>query len=372
MGRGDQKRIGETMNYNLVEMYVDDEIINKAVEVLNSRRYIKGPESMEFEREFAAYLGVKGAVTTSSGTTALHLIYYALGIEKGDEIVVPSHTFIATVSPAMHLGASPVFADIDEETYNLDAEDVKKKITEKTKAIVAVHLYGHPADIRHLREIADDHGLYLIEDACQAHGAKYYGKKVGNFGDLTAFSFFPSKVMTVAGDGGMVVGNNEELIEKIAMLRDQGRTTKYEHTALGFNFRMSEILAGIGRIQLKHLDEWVKRRNEIAKIYCEILGSEVITPEIKEWARHSFYVYTIRVKNRDGLKEYLKKNDIASGIYYPIPVHLQPIVRDRGISEHLPRTEKIVDEIISLPMHPQMSDEDAEYIANKVLEFARR
>ena len=360
------------MKYNLVEMYVDDEIRNKAIEVIDSKRYIKGPEAKGFEREFADYLGVKGAVTTSSGTTALHLIYYALGIGRGDEIIAPSHTFIATVSPAMHLRAKPVFADIDEETYNIDPEDVRKKITDRTRAIVAVHLYGHPADMKPLREIADEHGIYLIEDACQAHSAEYHGKKVGNFGDITAFSFFPSKVMTVAGDGGMVVSNDGELVEKIAMLRDQGRTTKYEHTALGFNFRMSEILAGIGRIQLKHLDKWVDRRNEIARIYGEILDGHAITPSIKKWARHAFYVYTIRVNDREGLRNFLKNSDIGTGIYYPIPVHLQPVIRERVRPEKLPVTEKVVDEIISLPMHPQMSDEDADHIANKVLEFVRR
>jgi perosamine synthetase len=358
------------MKYNLVEMFVDEEIKRKAVEIIESKRYIKGPESDAFQREFADYLGVKGSVTVSSGTTALHLIYYSLGIGKGDEIIAPSHTFIATVSPAMHLGAKPVFADIKEDTYNIDPDDVRRKITDRTKAITAVHLYGRPAEIKELREIADEHGIYLIEDACQAHGAIYDGKKIGNFGDIAAFSFFPSKVMTVAGDGGMVAGNDTELLDKIAMLRDQGRTSKYEHTALGFNFRMSEILAGIGRVQLKHLDEWVDRRNELARIYNEILGDYVITPEIPE-GRHAFYVYTIRTKDRDGLREYLKKNDIGTGIYYPIPVHLQPIVKEHVKPEKLPVTERIVDEIISLPMHPQLSDEDADHIANKVLEFVR-
>ena len=358
------------MKYNLVEMFVDDEIRRKAVEILDSKRYIKGPESDAFQKEFADYLGVKGAVTVSSGTTALHLIYYALGIGKGDEIIAPSHTFIATVSPAMHLGARPVFADIKEDTYDIDPDDVRKKITDRTKAIVAVHLYGRPAEMKELREIADEHGLYIIEDACQAHGAIYDGKKVGNFGDVTAFSFFPSKVMTVAGDGGMVAGNDEELLERIAMLRDQGRTSKYEHTALGFNFRMSELLAGIGRIQLKHLDEWVDRRNEIASLYNENLSDYVVVPEIPD-GRHAFYVYTIRVKDRDGLREHLKRKDIGSGIYYPIPVHLQPIVKEYVRPEHLPVTERIVNEIISLPMHPQMSDEDVQYISEKVIEFVR-
>ncbi len=357
------------MNYNLVEMYVDDEIRNKVLEVIDSKRYIKGPETKGFEEEFADYLGVRNAVTTSSGTTALHLIYYALGLALGDEIIAPSHTFIATVSPAMHLGVKPVFADIEEETYCVDPEDVRKKISEKTKAIVAVHLYGHPANMKALREIADEHGLYLIEDACQAHGAEYNDQKVGNFGDATAFSFFPSKVMTVAGDGGMVAGNNTELLDRIAMLRDQGRTTKYKHTALGFNFRMSEILAGVGRIQLKHLDRWLERRNHIASIYSEVLSSHCTIPVVAEGVRHSFYVYTIRLRDREWLQAHLKKHEIASGIYYPIPVHLQPAVRDIITPKHLPVTEKVVDEILSLPMHPFLSDKDAQFIAEKVKEF---
>ena len=359
------------MKYNLVEMYVDDEIINAAVEVIKSKRYIKGPQARAFEEEFADYLGVKKAVTTSSGTTALWLIYDALGIKNGAEFIAPSHTFIATVTPAMHMGARPVFVDIDEDTYTLNVDDVRKKITEKTKAIVAVHLYGHPADIKPLRELADERDIYLIEDCAQAHGAMYYGEKVGNFGDAAAFSFFPSKVMTVAGDGGMAVTNNEEIGELIQILHDQGRREKYEHEYLGYNFRMSEILAAIGRIQLKHLENWIKRRNDIAKIYNDILEDVVITPRVKDWARHVYYVYTIRAERRDELREFLKKNGIATGLYYPIPVHLQPAIKKIAEPVKLPVTEKIVDEILSLPMHPFMEDEDAEFIANKVVEFYR-
>jgi len=359
------------MKYNLVEMYVDDEIINAAVEVIKSKRYIKGPQARAFEEEFADYLGVKKAVTTSSGTTALWLIYDALGIKNGAEFITPSHTFIATVTPAIHMGARPVFVDIDEDAYTLNVEEVRKKITEKTKAIVAVHLYGHPADIKPLRELADERDIYLIEDCAQAHGAMYYGEKVGNFGDAAAFSFFPSKVMTVAGDGGMAVTNNEEIGELIQILHDQGRREKYEHEYLGYNFRMSEILAAIGRIQLKHLENWIKRRNDIAKIYNDILEDVVITPRVKDWARHVYYVYTIRAERRDELREFLKKNGIATGLYYPIPVHLQPAIKKIVEPVKLPVTEKIVDEILSLPMHPFMEDEDAEFIANKVVEFYR-
>ncbi len=359
------------MKYNLVEMYVGDDVIEAAVNVIKSKRYIKGPQSKAFEEEFSQYIGTKMGISTSSGTTALWLIYDALGIKDGAEFIAPSHTFIATVTPAMHMGARPIFADISEDTYTLDPEDVRKKITSKTKAIVAVHLYGHPADIKPLREIADEHGLYFIEDCAQAHGALYRGEKIGTFGDAAAFSFFPSKVMTVGGDGGMVVTNNEELGEMVRILHDQGRRSKYEHEYLGYNFRMSEILAAIGRVQLRHLEEWLRRRNEIAKMYNEYLGDVVKTPEVKDWARHAYYVYTIRAERRDALREYLRENDIATGLYYPIPVHQQPAIKRVIKSEKLPVTEKVVNEILSLPMHPFMKDEDVEYISRKVIEFYR-
>ncbi len=359
------------MKYNLVEMFVNDEIKEAALRVLESKRYIKGPETKSFEKEFAEYVGAKKAVTTSSGTTALWLIYDALGIKNGAEFIAPSHTFIATVTPAMHMGARPVFVDVDEKTYTLDVDEVRKKITPKTKGIVAVHLYGHPADIKPLKEIAEEHGLYLIEDCAQAHGALYEGKKVGTFGDAAAFSFFPSKVMTVAGDGGMVVTNNEEIGEKIQILHDQGRREKYTHEYLGYNFRMSEILAAVGRVQLRHLEEWIRRRNEIAKLYSEILEDVVKVPEVMPGARHVYYVYTIRAKNRDALREYLAKNNIATGLYYPIPVHLQPAIKQHISPQPLPITEKIVKDIVSIPMHPQLSDEDVEHIGNKIVEFYR-
>ncbi len=359
------------MKYNLVEMYVGEDVINAAIEVIKSKRYIKGPQAKAFEDEFANYIGVKKAVSTSSGTTALWLIYDALGIKNGAEFIAPSHTFIATVTPAMHMGAKPIFVDIDEETYTINVDEARKKITPKTKAIVAVHLYGHPADIKPLKELAEEKELYFIEDCAQAHGAEYRGKKVGTFGDAAAFSFFPSKVMTVAGDGGMVVTNNEEIGEMISILHDQGRREKYKHEYLGYNFRMSEILAAVGRVQLRHLENWIARRNEIAKTYNDILGDVVKVPVPKEWARHAYYVYTIRAKRRDELRMYLKNHEIATGFYYPIPVHLQPAIKKIITPSKLPVTERVVNEILSLPMHPFMKYDDVEFIANKVIEFYR-
>ena len=217
---------------NIAEMYVDDEIKQSVLEVLESGHYIRGPNNKYFEKEFADFCGTKYAITMSSGTAAIFLSLYALGICKGDEVIVPSHTFIATVNPVLHLGAKPIFVDINIETYTMNIEEVEQKVTNNTKAIIPVHLYGHPADMGAIMDIAGDHDMRVIEDACQAHGAIYNGKKVGSIGDIGCFSFFPSKNMTVAGDGGMVTTNDDELAERIGMLRDQGRKDKYNNNHL--------------------------------------------------------------------------------------------------------------------------------------------
>ena len=362
------------MKVNMAEMYVDDEIKNAAIRVLESRRYVKGEEAKKLEEEFAEFVQAKYGIATNSGTSALHVALLAIGIKRGDEVIVPSHTFIATVSPVVHIGAKPVFAEIDEETYTINPEDIRKKITERTKAIMPVHLYGHPCNMDEIKEIAEEHDLKIIEDACQAHGAEYKGKKVGSIGDIAAFSFFPSKNMTVAGDGGMIVTNNEEYAIKAKALVDQGRIAgkKYEHDFVGFNYRMSEILAAIGRVQLKHLPEWIEKRREVAGIYDEILEEEdVVLPMEKEWAKHVYHLYVIRHEERDKLKEFLKEKGIATGIHYPIPVHLQPSMREYG-NVKLEVTEKIAREIMSIPMHPQMEREDVEYVANAIKEWLRK
>ena len=356
------------MRYNLSEMYVDDEIRTKVINVLNSGRYIKGEENKNFEKDFSAYCNTKFGITTSSGTAALYLAYYAIGVGEGDEIIAPSHTFIATVSTAMHLGAKPIFVDIDPETFCMDVEGVKKGITEKTRVIVPVHLYGHPVDMKPIMELAEEHGIWVVEDACQAHGSMYHGDKVGSIGDVGVFSFFPSKNMTVAGDGGIIVTNNGEIAEKIAMLRDQGRKDKYVHELLGFNFRMSEIHAAIGRLQLRHLDERIDKRRHVARCYNDLLcnlDSIISLPVEGPSCKHVYYVYTMRCKNRDSLAAFLKKEGIATGLYYPIPLHRQPCMYSEI---KLPVTDIIVNEILSLPMHPKLNYNDIEYICNKIKE----
>lgn len=357
------------MKINFSEMYVDDSIKKAVLRILDSKRYIKGNELEIFEMEFAGLCSAKFGVGVSSGTSAILLSLIAAGIKKGDEVIVPSHTFIASASPAKFLGCTPVYADIDPETYTIDVDHVKKLITSKTKAIIPVHLYGHPVDMKPLLEIAEQKGLFVIEDACQAHAAEYRGKKTGSIGDVGCFSFFPSKNMTVAGDGGMITTNNDELAEKLSMLRDHGRKDKYIHDILGLNFRLSEIPAAVGREQLKHLPEWTDKRRKVAAKYNELLEGIVETPKEAKWAKHVYHLYVIQTDDRDGLSNHLNKQGISTGIHYPVPVHRQPCM-DAGKLK-LPVTDACVDRIVSLPMHPQLKDEEIEYVAEKIKEWKK-
>ena len=355
------------MNVGLSKMYVDDQIRKAVLNVLNSGRYINGQNLKSFEDEFADLCSTKYAVGVSSGTSAILLSLMALGIGEGDEVIVPSHTFIATASPAKFLGATLVYADIDPETYTIDPAEVQRKITPRTKVIIPVHLYGHSCDMDPINKLAKAHNLYVIEDACQAHGATYKGEKTGSLSDIACFSFFPSKNMTVLGDGGMVTTNDGELARKVGMLRNHGREQKYVHDILGLNCRLSEVHAAIGREQLKHLTEWTEKRRAVAARYNILLrDSGVIVPVEREWAKHVYYMYVIRVKQRDNLASYLKGKGIETGIHYPVPVHRQPCLKS---NVRLPVTEKYVDEILSLPMHPQLSDGQVGYVAAQVRNF---
>ena len=355
------------MDIPLSKMYVDDQIQKVVLNVLNSGRYINGQNLKSFEEEFAGLCGTKYAVGVSSGTSAILLSLMALGIGEGDEVIVPSHTFIATASPARFLGATIVYADIDPETYTIDPAEVQRRITPRTRAIIPVHLYGHPCDMDPINELARAHSVYVIEDACQAHGATYKGQRTGSLGRIACFSFFPSKNMTVLGDGGMITTNDSQLAQKVRMMRDHGRTQKYIHDLLGLNCRLSEIHAAIGREQLKHLRDWNERRRAIAARYDVLLrDSGVIIPVERAWAEHVYYMYVIRVGQRDRLASYLKGKGIETGIHYPVPVHRQPCLRS---DVHLPITEQYVDEVLSLPMHPQLSDEHVDYVAWEVRNF---
>lgn len=358
----------------LMKVLVTDEEKKAVLRVLDSGCYILGEENKKLEKEFAEYCGTKRSIALNSGTAALHVALSTLGIGKGDEVITVSNTFIATSNAVLFVGAKPVFVDIKPETYTMNVEAVEKSITRKTKAIIPVHLYGHPVDMDPLMEIAEKHRLFVIEDACQAHGALYKGQKVGSIGDAGCFSFYPSKNMTVCGDGGILVSNKGEVIEQSEVIRNQGQKIKNVHEHLGDNLRLSEMHAAIARVQLKHLDIWNESRRKHASIYHSLLESlrdKITRPTEETWARHVYHLYVIRAHKRNALKEHLDKKGIETGIHYPTPVHLQSFYRRLfGFSEGMfPVTEKVAQEVLSLPCHPALSLKDVQYVADSVISF---
>ncbi|MFO8050512.1 MAG: DegT/DnrJ/EryC1/StrS family aminotransferase [Thermoplasmatota archaeon] len=359
------------MKIPLNRMYVDQEIRDAVMEVLDSGRYVKGPRAKEMEVRFAELVGSKHAVSCSSGSTALMLAFKALDVGPKDEVIVPSHTFIATLNGFWHYGARPRFVDIDPDTYAVDTEKVKEAVNERTAGIVPVHLYGHPADMGELTDIAEEAEVPLVGDAAQAHGAKYRGQDIGSMGDMTCYSFFPSKVITVAGEGGMITCDDDELYELLKALRNHGRYSGERDISslAGFNMRMPEILAAVGSIQLDHMADWVSRRREIAKVYTQELEGtgELVLPKEMEWAEHVYYLYVIRTGERDALREHLRKKGISTGIHYSVPVHRMPYIES---PPELPVTERIVREILSLPMHPLLSEEEQKTVIEGVREFS--
>jgi len=358
----------------LAKPVFDNEMKDAALDALQNERFVLGESVFKFEEEFARYCGVKYAVSTSSGTNALQLSLLALGVRGDDHIITTPFSFIATANAALHVDALPVFSDVDLNTYNIDPGAIKKKIDKNTRVIIPVHLYGFPADMNQILEYSQEKGLFVVEDACQAHGAEYYGQKVGSIGDVGCFSFYPSKNMTVCGDGGMVVTNNEEIAEKVAKLRDCGRVSHYEHDLIGFTARLNTVNAAIGRVQLRRLDEWNRKRREHAELYNRLLsGIEgvILPPRECSGIKPVYHLYVIRTKFRDQLKDWLEKNGIQCGIHYPIPIHLQPVYRRlfgyrRG---DFPNSELLSDTVLSLPMFPDLTREEIEYICEKVNEF---
>lgn len=334
--------------------------------VLDSGMIACGPVTAEFEKKYAEYIGTKHAISTTSGTTALHLALLALNLKSGDEVILPSFTFVATANPILFCSATPVFCDINPKTFNIDVEKIEQLITEKTKAILPVHLYGQAADMKTITEIAEKHNLSVIGDACQAHGAKYDGKMVGSFGDMECFSFYPTKNMTTS-EGGMITTNNDELAEKINSIRNHGREqTKwgYEHSRLGYNYRMTDITSAIGIEQLKKLPNFISRRRENAKHFNENIRS-IETPFVLENVEHAYHQYTIKCKDRDILIDALKKNEIGFGIYYPKPIHLYNHLTQYGHSD-LKTSEQIANEVLSIPVHPALEHQDIEKIINVI------
>ncbi|RLI46221.1 erythromycin biosynthesis sensory transduction protein eryC1 [Candidatus Bathyarchaeota archaeon] len=349
---------------------MSQDIKDAVCEALDSGWYILGEMVAQFERKFADFCGVKNAVCVSSGTASIFLSLLALGVEPGDEVIAPSFSFMATASPILHIGAKPIFVDITPRTYTLDPNEVEKKLSKRTKAIIPVHLYGHPADMDSILEIAEKNNLFVLEDACQAHGAKYKGRKVGGIGHVACFSFYPSKNMTVCGDGGIVTTDDEEVAEKIRRLRNHGRRAKYVHETLGYNLRFNEIQAAIGLKQLEKLPSWNENRRKIAHAYNESLNDLVITPIEERWAKHVYHMYVIRTEKRDALQEFLKKHGISTGIHYPIPIHKQPAVSEIVDSNlTLKNTEESAATVLSLPMYPQLTQSEVEYVCEKIALF---
>ena len=352
------------------KVFVNEEIKNAVNQVFDSGVFTMGEKVKEFERKFSEYCGIKHAIAVANGTVAIEVILKSLGVKEGDEIIVPSHTTMPTVEPILHLKAKPVFVDVSEDTYVLDVKEIEKLVTKKTKAIIAVHLYGNSADLEVLQSICNKRKIYLIEDCAQAHGTRYNGKHVGTFGIAGCFSFYPTKNLTVCGEGGMVITDNDEIAKKARMLISHGEEGRYNHVTLGTNYRLSEIHSAIGIKQLELLEKFVERRREIAKIYDNAFSGikDIIIPKESKNSKHSFHLYVIRVDKliRKKIIDELSKDNIFLGIHYPIPVHKQPIVKGLAKNSKLKITEKIVDEIISLPMYPLLKDEEALMIAEKI------
>ncbi len=336
---------------------------------LESGQYILGKECKAFEEELAAHTGTKHCVLGSSWTMIVYMLHLAMGLKPGDEVIVPSHTAFPTMEPLIHCGATPVFADVDE-TYCMDVKSIEALITPRTVGIIPVHLYGHPVDMDPVLEIAARRKLWVLEDCAQAQGAKYKGKTVGSMGDAGAFSFYPSKNLTVLGDGGCVCTNDAALGEKIRMLRNHGRKDKYLHEIAGFNVRFNEIQGAVGRVGLRHLDRLNARRREIAALYNARLDGLAVTPPEKSWANAVYHMYVIQVERRDDLARFLKDRGIETGVHYPVPNHQQPAVTARFQNiPLLPVTEAIVGRILSLPIHGEMDLASAEAVCDSIAEF---
>jgi len=338
-------------------------------EVFESGILVQGEKTRLFETEFAKYIGVKHAIAVSNGTTALDVSLKSLGISYGDKILTPAFSFVASSNCALYQGATPVFADIEPKTFNIDPLDVERKITSNTKAIVCAHLFGQPAAMDELVEAAEKRGIVLVEDAAQSHGAEYKGKKVGSIGKVGCFSFYATKNMTT-GEGGMITTNDGELAEKIRLLINHGQTERYRHVSLGYNYRITEICAAIGRVQLRKLEGFNRKRRENAKVLTagvrKIRG--LTPPHVAKEVKHVFYQYAIRVENefplgRDRLAEHLRKAGVGAAVHYPTPIYKQPLYQKLGYKETVcPNTEDVCAHILSLPVHPAVTKKELAYI----------
>jgi len=338
------------------------EEVEAVTDAIMSGIIAEGPQVADFEQAFADYIGAKYAIAVNSGTAALHATLLAHGIGDGNEVITTPFTFIATSNSVLFTGARPVFVDIDEDTFNINPDAIMEKITQKTKAILPVHLYGHPADMNAIMEIAENHNLAVIEDACQAHGAVYNKKKVGSFGTGT-FSFYPTKNMTTS-EGGMITTNDQNIADRARMIRSHGSRQRYVHEMLGYNFRMTDISASIGLVQLNKLDEFTRKRQNNAEYLSRGLkGIDGITvPIVRHNCEHVYHQYTIRAKDRDELVKTLNEKGVGTGIYYPVPTHKQPFYQELGYNDSIPKCEIAASEVISLPVHPSVTHNELDYV----------
>jgi dTDP-4-amino-4,6-dideoxygalactose transaminase len=344
------------------------ELEARVLAVLRGGQYVGGPEVAAFEEEFARYCGVREAVAVNSGTAALHVALLALGVGPGDEVVTVAHTFVATAEAVLHAGARPVFVDIEPETFGMDPARLEAAITPRTRAIIPVHLYGQPARMDAIRAIADARGIPVIEDACQAHGATFAGRRAGALGAVGCFSFYPSKNLGAVGEGGIAVTDSPELAARMRLFRAHGERERYHHEVLGYNYRLPAIQAAALRVKLPHLDGWAERRRSRAAAYDALLaGAGVDTPRVQPAATHVYHLYAVRHPRRDALAARLAADGVATAVHYPLPVHLQPPFREFGGGEgSLPETEAAAREVLSLPMYAELADGQVEHVARAV------
>ena len=352
---------------------IKKEIDHAISSVIQDSAFIGGKYVKDFEKSFADYIGVKNCIGVGNGTDALFIALKGLGISEGDEVITVANTFIATSEAITMTGAKVVFVDCDKDTYNIDVERLEQAVNSKTKAIIPVHFYGQPADMGKIKDVAAENGLYIVEDAAQAHGAKYRNQKIGTIGDIACFSFFPGKNLGAYGDAGAIVTNNGELARKARMFANHGRIEKYNHEFEGTNSRLDGLQAAILDVKLKYLDKWTERRRTIAKIYDAALKNIVITPSVLPDIKHVYHLYVIRIKNRDGVKELLAEKGIATGIHYPIPL---PFLKAYSYLGHKPADFPVAysmkDEILSLPIHGDMTDEQVEYVVASLKDIVNK
>jgi dTDP-4-amino-4,6-dideoxygalactose transaminase len=349
---------------------IKDEINAAVLKVLESTQFILGDEVAALEQEFAAYCNAAHGVALNTGTSALHLALLAAGIGAGDEVITVPFTFVATVAAIGYTGATPVFVDIDPISYTIDVNQIEKAITERTKAIMPVHLYGQPADMDPILEIARRHGLVVIEDAAQAHRSEYKGRRVGSIGDIGCFSFYPGKNLGAYGEGGMAVTNNPSYARTMQMLRDWGQESRYNHVLKGYNYRMDGVQGAILRVKLRYLDQWTEARRNHASKYDEHFASlDIKTPIAMPHSHHVYHIYAVRSQKRETLLQMLNERGVSTGIHYPIPVHLQQAYSDLGYQPgDFPNSELAASEVLSLPMYAELSEENLGVIINAVKE----